>query len=370
MAARPVRWTVDLARLYGFQRFDRLVSATWTGQEGVVFLTPDQVLVYQVNRSSQATDLKTRNAAGGSGNFALAIIVLSTRDGHLIHSMHLPTSAERSSVHALNHGKFLVRTGDILYLYSADFTEIAHKPLPILHKAPREEWQIAVSPSRNQIVLVHTQIFHTPQFLMDGTTISEGQGSASVEWVDPATLATTRTFSLDHTLAIWVPVDDFLITSNPAHSYSRGELGVLDDKGNWAPLTSETKINPQDCPFDLQPAGHHSVALFGCGQVLVLTSEGKILYDHSASECRYTSAGGNARYVVLQCDRYRVATTAPGSSGFTVARPDHIEVHDLEKRKRVLSAKFRTQKVSYGVSDRGDLAIADGPNLTLQAVEE
>ncbi|HEX2327137.1 MAG TPA: hypothetical protein VHN74_00325 [Candidatus Angelobacter sp.] len=370
LAAKPSRWSVDLQRQYGFQPFDRYVSSAWTGQQGVLFLTPEQVIVYQVNRLPEAPDLKARNAAGGSGSFIMELRVLSARDGHLIHAFRLPTNAERSSVHALNGGRFLVRTGNILYLYSAEFTELAHKTLTIVHSAPRENWQIAVSPSRAQVVLVHSQIFHTPQFLMDGTTISEGQSKTDVEFVDPATLATTKTFSLGHTLAVWAPVDDFLITSDPAHSYSHGELGLLDDKGKWTALKSEVKIEAHDCPFDLIPAGHHSVALLGCGRVLVLTAEGNVLYDHSAVDCRFSSATATGDYLAAQCDRYREATTAPRGSSFTVAKPDHIELHDVNRRKRLLSRKFRTQKVSYAVSERGDVAIADGPTLTMLGAEE
>ncbi len=368
--AKPPRWSVDLERQYGLQRFDRPVSAPWTGQEGVLFLTPDQVLVYQVNRLSQAPALKSRNAAGGSGNFMLEIRVFAAGDGHLIRSLRLPTNAELSSVHPLKSGKLLVRTGDILYIYSADFTELLHRSLPILHKAPRESWQLAVSPSRDQIVLVHSQIFHAPQFLMDGTTITEGESKADVEFVDPQTLTSGKSFHLDHTLAFWAAVDNFLISSDPAHSYSRGELGILDEEGKWTPLTSEVKIDPHDCPFDLQAAGHHTVALFGCGRIIVLTSEGKVLYQHSEPECRFTSATANSEFLAVQCDRYRLATAAPGASGFTVAKPDHVEVHDIDKRKHVLSQRFRTAKVSYAVSERGALVIADGPSLTLRTGEE
>ncbi len=102
----------------------------------------------------------------------------------------------------------------------------------------------------------------------------------------------------------------------------------------------------------------------------MLTAEGKLLYQHSQPECRFASATANAGFLAVQCDRYRVATTAPGASGFTVAKPDHVEVHDLDKHKRVLSERFRTSKVSYAVSEHGSLVIAAGPTLTLWTAEE
>ena len=70
-------WTVDLQKRYGLDTFDREISAKWTGQQGVVFLSPDKVLVYQVNRLREAHKLAPRSQSGGAGNFALEIRVIT-----------------------------------------------------------------------------------------------------------------------------------------------------------------------------------------------------------------------------------------------------------------------------------------------------
>src|SRR5438309_12110171 len=123
-SAQP-KWKVDLTEKYGFQAFDRTINFRWTLHQGLLFISPERLLVYQVNHSRGATKLAPRDASGGSGNFILEIKVLNAADGSEIKSLQLPTNAEFSKVLATHNGQFIIRTGDILYLYSADFTRVA-----------------------------------------------------------------------------------------------------------------------------------------------------------------------------------------------------------------------------------------------------
>src|SRR5690349_2021712 len=154
-----LKWRVDLRERYEFQAFDRTINFRWTLHQGVLFISPNRVLVYQVNRARGPAKLAARDASGGSGNFTLAIRVLNVQDGKEIKSMDLPTSAEFSKVIATRGGKFIVRTGDILYLYSANFEMLASKSLPLERQVQEEGWQIGVSPSGEEVALVHQQIF-------------------------------------------------------------------------------------------------------------------------------------------------------------------------------------------------------------------
>ena len=72
------------------------------------------------------------------GNFILEIRFLSMLDGHEIKTLQLATNADASKVMATRAGRFIVRTGEILYLYSADFEKIATKPLPLDRKVQRK----------------------------------------------------------------------------------------------------------------------------------------------------------------------------------------------------------------------------------------
>ena len=91
--AQP-KWKVDLRERYEFQAFDRTVNYRWMLHQGVLFIAPERILVYQVNRLRGPAKLAARDASGGAGNFVLDIKVLNARDGSDLKSLQLPTSAE------------------------------------------------------------------------------------------------------------------------------------------------------------------------------------------------------------------------------------------------------------------------------------
>ena len=109
-SAQP-KWKIDLLERYGFQAFDRTINFRWTLHQGVLFISPERVLVYQVNRSRGAAKLAARDASGGSGNFILEIKILNAKDGSEIKSLQFPTNADSSKVLATRDGNFIVRTG-------------------------------------------------------------------------------------------------------------------------------------------------------------------------------------------------------------------------------------------------------------------
>src|SRR4249919_3988753 len=86
------KWRVNLRERYEFQAFDRTINFRWTLHQDVLFISPDRVLVYQVNRARGPAHLVPRDASGGAGNFTLAIRVLNAQDGKEIKSLDLPTS--------------------------------------------------------------------------------------------------------------------------------------------------------------------------------------------------------------------------------------------------------------------------------------
>src|SRR4051812_35301938 len=63
------KWKLDLKDKFDFQAFDRPISFRWTLHQDVVFLSPEKLLVYQVNRSHTLAQLAPRHVSGGGGNF-------------------------------------------------------------------------------------------------------------------------------------------------------------------------------------------------------------------------------------------------------------------------------------------------------------
>src|ERR1041384_2825714 len=88
--AQP-KWTVDIKGKLDLEPFDRPITFRWTLHQDVVFLAPDKLLVYQVNRARGPVRLQARDASGGGGNFVLDIRILSMLDAHEDKASHPPT---------------------------------------------------------------------------------------------------------------------------------------------------------------------------------------------------------------------------------------------------------------------------------------
>src|SRR5262249_53862877 len=200
-AGKAPRWEANLEKSHGLQSFDRAATAVWSVQQGVVFLTPDKILVYQVNRTRESAKLGPRGASGGAGNFQLNIKILSAQDGRLLKSLDVPTSGGYSQALGPHGGGFVVRAGTALYLYSADFERIASRDLLLEKNAQTEDWQVRISPSGGRAVLVHEQVFTTPELLADQTVIHDGKAKVDVHVLSAATFAPEKSFTLEHTLA-------------------------------------------------------------------------------------------------------------------------------------------------------------------------
>jgi hypothetical protein len=361
----PPVWSVDLEKRFKLQTFDRPISTRWTGEQGVVFLSPDKVLVYQVNRLREQRKLAPRSKTGGAGNFALQIRVMDARDGRDLKQLDLTTDAEQSSVVPVSNDRFVIRTGDQMFLYSPDFQRLAQKDLPLKRAASTETWTIAVSPSGAEMALVHDQIFYEPQLLMDGTVMNEGKALTDVEILDPATLQTRKQFTLPHSLAFWTLLDGKFVSSDPAHSYSHGEVGTLDFAGNWKPIMTGFKIEHNECSYHMTGVGPDAVALYGCDKLLGLTTEGQKLFSRDDLRTSFNAMIARGDYLAMQCNRYRVGRSTPSGGTYVQTVPDRIEVMRLSKLDKVFSVPMKNDRSYFAISQQGDLAVVEGSVLRM-----
>ncbi|HMF89625.1 MAG TPA: hypothetical protein VKL40_03205 [Candidatus Angelobacter sp.] len=370
IAAQTPRWQISLPQNPGLESFDREASAIWMSQQGVLFLMPDKILLYQVNRTRDFAKLGPRRAGGGAGNFLLNIKVLSARDGRLLKSMDVLTSGGQSQVLATRGGGFVVQAGSALYSYSSDFAKVAERELPLDKSAEPEDWQARVSPSGEKLVLMHQQIFMAPELLADQTVLHDGKAKVDVQVLNAATLQTEKSFALDHTLAFWAPMDDRFISSNPAHSYSDGQMGTLDFSGNWSPLKTEVPKENTACRLGMIAINQQRVALYGCDAVSVFSTSGERLFRHQDLRMVFVSALAAGAHLAAQCNHYRME--AFGVSGGILAgtRADRVEVYDLDSQKRRMSVPIRGSSAYYALSAEGDLAVVDGPNLRVFHVDK
>lgn len=364
MLAKAARWHIDVAQL-GLQSFDREVAALWMSQQGIVFLTPDKVLVYQVNRTQEQAKLAPRGATGGAGNFFLNIRALAAEDGRLLKSLDLPTNGTLSRVMATKDGGFLVRAGTAIYLYSPDFTQRAYRELELEKKASIEGWQVRISPSGAEVFLLHEQVFKTAEVLADNTVLHDGEAQVDVEVLSSETLKPLKKFTLAHTLAFWAPAEDFLVSSNPAHSYSDTQVGVMDLNGSWSPIRADFQMEKSSCGYSVNAIDQQRVVLYGCENFIVLSTAGKKVLAVNDPRFIFGSTAASGSYLAISQDHYRFGQEGPRGNSAMSTRADRVAVYDVDRRSRVTQVSIHGESVYYAISPRGDLVVVDGVGLEL-----
>jgi hypothetical protein len=396
----PPRWESNLEKRYALQDFNRAISAGWMKQQGIVFLTPAKILLYQVNRAAARPKLAQRGPSGGAGNFLLNVKVVNAQDGALLNSMDLTTSGEVSRVVATRDGGFVVQAGEALYAYSPTFERTASLNLHFERAGSErassfESWQMQASPSGEKLALMHEQVFSSPELLADNSIIHDGRAKVELQILNPATLQAEGKFTLTHTLAFWTLSEGVLFSSNPGHSYSDGQIGTLDFTGAWSAVRSDLPKEQHFCRSAItaiegqkiedqriggqriggetiggQTIDDRRVAFFGCDTFTIFSPEGQALFSRTDSGCVFVTASAAGRYLALQCDRYAVEQLTASSVIVSATHADRIEVYDLATHTHALSVPLRGERAYYAMSAQGDLAVVDGAKLRVFHVAE
>src|SRR6476646_4046437 len=357
------KWRVNLRERYEFQAFDRTINFRWTLHQDVLFISPDRVLVYQVNRTRGPAHLGPRDASGGAGNFTLAIRVLNAQDGKEIKSLDLPTSAEFSKVIATRGGNFIVRTDNILYLYSANFEQLASRRLPLKRAVQEEEWQIGVSPSSDEVALVHQQIFK--RNALSATSRIE-KAEADVEVLSADNLETIKSFSLSSFLAAWSAADHALLSSSPTPWPPSATFGLLDFSGHWSPLMPDWASPAHPCAYQAAALEHQLFAAFGCGNLSVFPRTGEKLFSLKTGKKDFVgSVLGGGDYMAVQWERRYVRPDTAANVPIDVAEPLRLDLYAIRNVKPLLSVSLHSGNIYYSVSSRGEMAVVDGTSLSL-----
>jgi hypothetical protein len=355
-------WTLNVQEKLGLRSFESQLNLTWSKQQDVVFLTPERVLLYQVNQFREPARLAGRDSSGGAGNFSLEIRVLDVRNGHVVKTLRLPTSAGFSKIIPTHDGKMIIRTGDSLFLCTDDFQPLASRTLPIRGEAPIEAWQIGVSPSGRRVVLVH-QLVRPSQVSLD--TTRNDWALSEIEVLDAETLKPVKTFSVPHRLSSWSAGEDMVVTGNPAPVGGAPRFGFLSFEGKWTPL----EIKDESCPYQIESFSHGQIAVYGCRRVAVLGTHGEKLFSREMGGDFVGSVGLAGRYLAVEKVR-QVRSTIPGSSfPIMVRKSDRLEVYDLTTSKRLFSLAVRGDNLYYKIAVTGTLVVVDGLTAALYRLE-
>jgi len=352
------RWATNLREAHGFQTFERPRTQLWYTQQGVAFITPDRLAVYQVNEKLAPAPLAGRDVSGGAGNFFLYVKILDAHDGHEIKSMRLPTSGSFSQIVSGQSGNFFVRTGDVLYLVSPDFKVLASKPLPLDRVAPFEQWQIRVPHSGAAIVLVHQQLFIHESVLATGEILSPGTSKADVEILDSGTLKVLKRVSLPHYLAHWSAGERFLVGTHPNQPHHAEEFGLLDFDGRWQELKPALKTDVPCAPI-MDALDHQLIVAYGCAGIVVFPPSGGNVF----------SSSGRGNEVPLRVDSFMnylaIEFFSLPSPQHPTTKPLHIDLYDVKSGTHLIALSLHKNLVSYDVSAQGSLAVVEGDTLTM-----
>ena len=363
-SAQP-KWKIDIRERYQFQAFDRTINFRWTLHQGLLFISPERILVYQVNRSRGPAKLAARDASGGSGNFILEIRVLNAADGSEIKSLNLTTNADFSKVIATHDGKFIVRTGDIVYLYSADFQRLASRSLPLKRQTAEEGWQIGVSPSGEEVALVHQQIFKRNAL---SPTSAVEKAEADVEILNADTLQLTKSFVVPAFLAGWYAADHFLLSSSPTPT--RTTFGLLDFSGYWSPFIPDWYSSRELCAYQAAALERRLFAAFGCGELSVFFRSGEKVFSLKTGSKEFVgSVMGAGEYLAVQLERHWIDRESSANVPIAMAQPLRVDLYDFKSKnsKPLLSVGLHNGNAYYAVSPRGDLAVGDGTSVAVFA---
>ncbi|HEX7286522.1 MAG TPA: hypothetical protein VF532_10085 [Candidatus Angelobacter sp.] len=355
-------WSLNVQAKLGLRAFQTQFGAAWRNQQDVLFLTPERVLLYQVNQLREPARLAGRDSSGGAGNFSLEIRVLDVRNGQLLKTLELPTSAGFSKIIPTHDGKMIVRAGDSLFLCTDEFQPMASRALPIKGEAPIETWQIGVLPSGRQLALVHQQI--KPSLLGPGQT--EGAWALTeIQILDADTFELLKTFTVPHALGSWSAGEGVLVTANPAPAGGAPRFGFLSFEGNWTPLA----IKDETCPYKVNSFSQGEIAVYGCGKLAVLGAHGEKLFSSEMGGDSVGSVGLAGRYMAVERVR-QVRSTIPGTNfPVMVPKSDRLEVYDFTTSKKLFSLPVRGDNLYYEIAATGTLVVVDGLTAALYRLE-
>lgn len=144
-------WNVDLTKqgfeVFGLAQHKRnVMAAPWKLQQGVVFIQPDKVSVYQVSESIDAPILEARRQSGGGGRYSLHIAIFREDDGTEVSARDFVTTGSgQSSVIPTHNGRFIVKAGTVLSLFDTQFNLIASKSFGTISNNDSQSWTVSVT---------------------------------------------------------------------------------------------------------------------------------------------------------------------------------------------------------------------------------
>jgi hypothetical protein len=308
---------------------------------GVAFLDDERLIVHYV--SLDTSQLSSRPSPDSSSPFRLHISVINSASGKITSDKEWGTRVRDTTV-LVTSGGVIIRTGELLRLYSKDFSEPRRIPIS---QVPDEGWEIRISPTRKTVLLNHYHISR-----QDGLSVSH------FEVLDGDTLKSKLSWAQSPGI-----INNYAITDGAiaAARYENGHGTVIATgfgSAVWKPLF--------EVPQGACKPGRSAIFLTGsllmCAfrDVVISSTNGEVLMTDPIGKNEGQSAkiemaqNGSHAAVLLESLRDTWDT-----GGHIVSL--HAAVYELTRRKRVM-----TVAASPPPKQDCDLAISpDGSKLAI-----
>lgn len=247
MAPQP-QWSVDLASRARFDDDPEGIPA------GVVFLTPERLLAYVVERPAKVS-LRPRGQYVGPDAPRLHLMLLDAPTGRIVAEHDLPATGYHAlRVMATDTGNFLVRLQNVLQLYSPDFRLLGQRDLP--QPSQRDFWVAKVSSTGRTLWLYH-----------DATHTVERFAAATLQPLSACVNVVMTDFSS-------VSDDKFLQEGRNGYSI---RSATCDTAAVPKVVGPKARPAPMQCGMAHPLLGETEMAQAGCGRVTFTTLAGTVL---------------------------------------------------------------------------------------------
>lgn len=318
--ADPV-WTFDLSPFgySGEHREKPETFAVWPRKKGLAFTDAHVLAAYFVIRQPSPR-LTVRRHPRATDPFQLRAIFLDTATGTVRHTQDWPTDPNsHSELLATYEGKFIVRAGESLALYSSSFQLLSEFPLPLRgENGKRKYWDAQLSPTGRFLFL---RDWHYPQMAMFRLSSDsfEQRDAWSEQYVNFLAYA-----------------DDAL-----AKSVDETQVWFRTMGGPWYLLYVPGGLK---CAGQIAFLNNHTFLVDVCLGIVVLSKQGEILFEDAFPReyRRYpldrlirTSRGGRRFAVSLATIKEGLFDT-PFYTGSLL-----VIVYDARSRARIFRVEFK-----------------------------
>jgi hypothetical protein len=296
----------------------------WANQQGIEFVSPDVLAVYQVSEVDSLEPLKQRDDSGGSGRYVLHVSFLGVTKGNELKTIRLVTEGSGPSrVFPTHNGRYLIRTGETIRSFSAAFDESAAALLPNSKTASNQWSDVSVSPS-GRLIYIKYNASYSSQFV-------SGTATLDADSLDP--------------------------NENLAKNEGAGE--------NRRAFTFVAR-NPS-CPSALARITSEFSVGYGCEDLRLFSNDGQLLWDIPIHE-QVISVRGSGALLVASINRHRAN---PLDLDFG-PEPLRVDVYDIATKSKKCSILARIKpapglwpSMSYALSTSGKVAVIQGSMLSV-----